>query len=167
MKLTSSAKQVETQTHAPELTLQDHAGRVSRLSEIADETLVMLIVGIDCSSCVHAVDDMGAIASRYPDVHFLAVCIQSDCFARLSEFKAHTGGVIEVLAASSRAIREAFQIPASTWLLYPTLLCVDKDHCLRACITGKDEFTKNLAINLPPLLEEMGIKQAAAMEVVA
>jgi hypothetical protein len=135
---------------------------VIRLSSLEGSVVALLVLGIDCSTCKHVAKSLSSLHYEYrPEVSFVGVCLQSGCSDRLAEFNREAQAAFPLAHYTSRELRPALGIPNSTWLFFPTMIFLDRQHRLRGLFVGGDEFFKDVANHTRAVLDNLLLEPAA------
>jgi peroxiredoxin len=136
-------------------------------SSFAGRLLVLFVLGTNCENCKQVSGTLSALQDEYAGaVVCVGVCVQPGCRYKLEDFAAQSGCRIQLGSCSTRELCSALGLSVSTWLLYPTLIFVDRNGLMRGHVIAGDAFFEDTAANcrvvLDRILSESSLTSEAA-----
>jgi len=125
-------------------------------SSFAGKLLVLFVLGTNCNNCKQVAGILSELQDEYAGkIVCVGVCVQPGCRYKLEEFAAESGCRIHLGYCSTRELCSALGLSASTWLLYPTLIFIDRDRLMRGCAFAGEPFFENTAANCRAVLDRL------------
>jgi thiol-disulfide isomerase/thioredoxin len=155
-----NAKESAQEIAAPPIALHtssDSDGDPEKLapSAFAGKAMVLFVLGTNCENCKQVAGLLSGLQDEYAGaVVCIGVCVQPGCRYKLAEFAAQTGCRIQLGSCSTRELCSALRLSVSTWLLYPTLIFIDRDRLMRGHVVTEDTFFENTAANCRAVLDQ-------------
>jgi hypothetical protein len=134
---------------------REPGGHTLCLSTLQGNLIVLLVLGVDCSSCRHVAGVLSGLRKEYSSLEVVGTCVQTGCQEKLPDFAKSTDVQFPLGYCPTRELCAAIGIPASMWLFYPTLIFVDQRQRLRAVFVGKHDFFHDPATNIRAVLDQL------------
>jgi len=134
-------------------------------SEFAGKSIVLFVLGTNCENCKKVAGILSGLQDEYGGaVVCIGVCVQPGCRYKLAEFAAQTNCRIQLGSCSTRELCSAIRLSVSTWLLYPTLIFIDRDRLMRGHVVTGDTFFENTAANCRAVLNQFSSEPSLTSE---
>ena len=133
----------------------ENGENILSLSTLKGRSIVLLILGTDCSTCRRLASTLSEFGRRYATVAVVGICVQTGCGEKLPEFARSSEARFPLTYCSTRELCPALGISKLMWLFYPTLVFIDSEQRLRAVFNGKHNFFTDSEANLHTVFDQL------------